>query len=58
MSIEIKCDICKKKIEGSMFVTVKTTGINLDQGYHDTTEHRCNKCEKLVESFVQSITKE
>ena len=54
--IEVKCDICGRKIEGAMYNTVVVSGVNLSDGYHEDTTHRCIPCGVRVDNFIKSIT--
>jgi len=56
--IKIICDVCKRKIEGSMFYTINKSGVNLSDGYHEDNTHRCIPCDVRIETFIKSITKE
>lgn len=51
------CDVCKEKIEGGMFYTIRKSGINLSEGYHEDNSDRCFTCDARVETFIKSITK-
>jgi hypothetical protein len=57
MSIEIKCDICKRKIEGSLYYTNIKSGCTMSNGYREVTTHRCISCDLAVDTFIKSITK-